>query len=43
MKARAAFGLRAPARIAMGSGVTNAFFGATNFRSKPASFSSNAM
>src|SRR6266436_8035558 len=43
MKARAALGLRAPARIAMGSGVTNAFFGATNLRSKPASFSSNAI
>ena len=43
MKARAAFGLREPARIAIGSGVTNAFFGATNFSSKPASFSSNAM
>ena len=41
--ARAAFGLRAPARIAMGSGVTKAFLGATNLRSKPASFSSNAM
>ena len=43
MKARAAFGLRAPARMAMGSGVTKAFFGATNLRSKPASFSSKAM
>ena len=27
----------------MGSGVTKAFLGATNLRSKPASFSSNAM
>src|SRR2546425_8654009 len=43
MNARAAFGLRAPARMAIGSGVTNAFFGATNLRSKPASFSSNAI
>ena len=43
MKARAALGLREPARIAIGSGVTNAFFGATNFSSKPASFSSKAM
>ena len=43
MKARAAFGLREPARMAMGSGVTNAFFGATNLMSKPASFSSKAM
>src|SRR5262249_13050846 len=30
-------------RMAMGSGVTKAFFGATNRRSKPASFSSKAM
>ena len=29
--------------IAIGSGVTKAFFGATNLMSKPASFSSNAM
>src|SRR5213593_1122247 len=43
MKARAALGLRAPARMAIGSGVTKAFFGATNLMSKPASFSSNAM
>src|SRR5262245_18287768 len=43
MNARAAMGWRAPRRIAMGSGVTKAFFGATNLRSKPASFSSNAM
>ena len=43
MKARAALGLREPARIAIGSGVTNAFFGATYFSSKPASFSSKAM
>src|SRR5262249_12538368 len=43
MNARAALGLRAPARMAIGSGVTNAFFGATNLRSKPASFSSKAM
>src|SRR5689334_12766097 len=43
MKARAALGLRAPVRMAIGSGVTNAFLGATNLRSNPASFSSNAM
>ena len=43
MKARAAFGLRAPARMAIGSGVTKAFLGATNWMSKPASFSSKAM
>ena len=43
MKARAAFGLRAPARMAMGSGVTKAYLGATNLMSKPASFSSKAM
>ena len=30
MNARAALGFREPARIAMGSGVTKAFFGATN-------------
>ena len=41
--ARAALGLRAPARIAMGSGVTKAFLGATYLMSKPASFSSKAM
>ena len=29
--------------MAIGSGVTNAFFGATNLMSKPASFSSKAM
>ena len=43
MKARAALRLRAPARMAIGSGVTKAFLGATNLRSKPASFSSKAM
>ena len=42
-KARAALGLREPARMAIGSGVTNAFLGATKRMSKPASFSSNAM
>ena len=42
-KARAALGLREPARMAIGSGVTKAFFGATNFSSKPASFSSKAI
>src|SRR5204862_327485 len=41
--ARAAVGVREPARIAIVSGVTNAFLVATNLRSKPASFSSNAM
>src|SRR5574342_400474 len=43
MKARAVRGCFAPARIAIGSGVTKAFFGATNLMSKPASTSSNAM
>src|SRR5215475_10843507 len=43
MNERAALLLRAPVRMAMGSGVTNAFFGATKRRSKPASFSSKAM
>ena len=43
MNARAARGCFAPARIAIGSGVTKAFFGATNLTSKPASTSSNAM
>ena len=42
MNARAAFGCFAPARMAMGSGVTNAFFGATNLMSKPETLSSNA-
>src|SRR5574337_788747 len=42
-KARAALGCLAPARIPMGSGVTNAFFGDTNLMSKPASRSSKAM
>src|SRR5207245_10692027 len=42
-KARAALGLREPARMAIGSGVTNAFLGATKRMSKPASFSSKAM
>src|SRR6266852_1515633 len=42
-KARAALGFRAPARMAMGSGVTKAFLGATYLMSKPASFSSKAM
>ena len=43
MNARAAFGCLAPARMAIGSGVIQAVFGATNLMSKPASRSSNAM
>ena len=43
MNARAAFGCLAPARMAIGSGVIQAVFGATNLMSKPARRSSKAM